>query len=673
MAVTKIQEDTMSNAFNKLEDFEQQNDGNTQAGTPEAAPEKAPKQEGSMSPLSWILNFLISFGLLALGVILGFTIKVPQWPDISMPMLGCGAGILAASIFSGIFVSIKAWRDEIVRVLFYGLELVFNIGVAIFTLAQSISSAAFGFLWLLSIVVIFPVCGLAVTAVVIICVPILILTVLAVLVACIYVPLTELFHAEDSASNKPTVAATVIGIVAVCVSVFLNVFNFVYLIPEQEAAIYRITYVVPEGARTEDPTGSKYNRYYFNRGVEEKYLFVAKMDGYSFGGWYYDSECTVPFESFGRYEKKGELTLYAKMELATVTIRFDADSYDYKTNSNLNLENGIGYATLGETYLLPTLDAPEGYTFIGWSERFVNATKFAVGDYQLIDSIEITEDNISFNSVTVYALFLELPTEKLELNKPLDIRTNTDGRPITNRGYYVEGSSETEYTFIFNQGAVSNYDSKYGSDYFSARVYKADGSLITVVSSKQLGGRFTVPAYTDFYIRFGDYDNSGSQPNESDHMKAMVMLATGHHDYEALAGALEIETKYPFVVTNPTTKDVSGYNCDDYDHIGNVYLTNVKTVKYTKNDEVKEFGVLISDNDTEGMKVTIAVYKDGVFVKAYTVDYDAVKKPSNNYAKIFNTADLEDGTYYLVFSLMDSERFDSSDSVKIVAQTPVAT
>ena len=118
--------------------------------------------------------------------------------------------------------------------------------------------------------------------------------------------------------------------------------------------------------------------------------------------------------------------------------------------------------------------------------------KFALGDYQLIDSIEITEDNISFNSVTVHALFLELPTEKLELNKPLDIRTNTDGRPITNRGYYVEGSSETEYTFIFNQGAVSNYDSKYGSDYFSARVYKADGSLITVVSSKQLGGRFTV-------------------------------------------------------------------------------------------------------------------------------------------------------------------------------------
>jgi hypothetical protein len=291
----------------------------------------------------------------------------------------------------------------------------------------------------------------------------------------------------------------------------------------------------------------------------------------------------------------------------------------------------------------------------------------------LIDSIEITEDNISFNNVTVYSLTLALPTEKLELNKPLDIRTNTDGRPITNRGYYVEGSSETEYTFIFNHGAVNNYESKYGSDYFSARIYKADGSLITVVSSKQLGGRFTVPAYTDFYIRFTDYDNSGSQPNESDHMKAMVMLATGHHDYKALAGTLEIETKYPFVVTNPTTKDVSGNNCDERDHIGDVYLTNVITVQYTKNDAIKEFGVLITDNDTEGMKVTIAIYKDGVLVTVYTVDYDTVKKPSNNYAKIFNTADLEDGTYYLVFSLADSERFDNSDSVKIVAQTPVAT
>ena len=669
MAVTKIQEDTMSNAFNKLEDFEQQPSENAEASTPQ----KAPKQEGSMSPLGWLLNFLISFGLLALGAILGFTINVPQWPEISMPMLGCGAGILAASIFSGIFVSIKAWRDEIVRVLFYGLELVFNIGVAIFTLAQSISSAAFGFLWLLSIVVIFPVCGLAVTAVVIICVPILILTVLAVLVACIYVPLTELFRAEESASNKPTVAAIVIGIVAVCVSVFLNVFNFVYLIPEQEAAIYRITYVVPEGARTKDPTGSKYNRYYFNRGVEEKYLFVAEMDGYSFGGWYYDSECTVPFESFGRYEKKGELTLYAKMELATVTIKYDAEAYNYKTNSNLKLDNAYGYATLGETYRLPTLVAPQGYTFIGWTERFVNATKFASGDYQLIDSIEITEDNISFNSVTVYALFLELPTEKLELNVPLDISTNTSGKPITNRGYYVAGSSKTEYTLILNHGSVGYSDYKYSSDYFTARVFNADGSLITVVSSKNLGGRFTVPAYTDFYIRFTDYDNSGSQPNESDHTKAMVMLATGHYDYQALAGALEIDTKDPFVVTTPTTKDVSGYVCDERDHIGDVYLTNVITVKYTKNDEIKEFGVLITDSDTEGMKVTIAVYnKDGVLVTVYTVDYDAVKKPSNNYAKIFNTADLEDGTYYLVFSLMDSERFDNSDRVKIVGQVPPA-
>ena len=71
------------------------------------------------------------------------------------------------------------------------------------------------------------------------------------------------------------------------------------------------------------------------------------------------------------------------------------------------------------------------------------------------------------------------------------------------------------------------------------------------------------------------------------------------------------------------------------------------------------------------MRVTIAVYKNGVFVKAYTVDYNAVKKPSNNYAKIFNTADLEDGTYHLVFCLADSEKyFDSSDSVKIVGQVP---
>ena len=629
------------------------------------------KRQSDLTVLEWIINFLVSFILIGIGAFLGFTIKVRAWNDISMPLLGCGSGVIAAILFSGIFVSIKALRDDIVETMLTLLSATLTVATSIAQGAISIAEYAFSWLWILAIVVIFPVFGIAIAAVMIICVPMLIFTVLATLVWCAYTSLTTLFNAEGSDKKAPHVVALVIGIFAVCTAVLLNVFNIAYLIPEQESATYKITYVVPEGAQTRDATGSKYNKYHFNRGAEAEYLYVAEKDGYNFEGWYYDAECTVPFESFGRYEKKGDITLYAKMNLATITIIFDADAYDYKTNFSLKLDNSCGYAMLGETYLLPALVAPEGYTFIGWSESFVNATKFASGDYQLIDSIEITEDNISFtNRVTVYAMFLELPTQELELNKPLDIKTNTSGKPITNCGYYVEGSSETEYTLVLNHGYLGNYDSKYESDYFTARVYNADGSIITIVSSKNLGGRFTVPAYTDFYIRFTDYDNSGSQPNESGHSSAMVMLTTGHYDYEALAGALSIDTKYPFVVTTPTTKDISGSYCDESVHIGNVYLTNVVTVSYTKNEEVKEFGVLITDDDCEGMRVTIAVYKNGVFVKAYTVDYNAVKKPSNNYAKIFNTSDLEDGTYHLVFCLTDSERFDNSDSVKVVGQVP---
>ena len=62
----------MSNKFETLEEFESQPNENAQSATPELALEKAPKQEGSMSLLSWLLNFFISFGLLALGVVLGF-------------------------------------------------------------------------------------------------------------------------------------------------------------------------------------------------------------------------------------------------------------------------------------------------------------------------------------------------------------------------------------------------------------------------------------------------------------------------------------------------------------------------------------------------------------------------------------------------------------------------
>lgn len=635
--------------------------------------ENIDKRQSDLTVLEWIINFLVSFALLGLGVLLGFTIKVPAWNDISMPMIGCGSGILAAVIFSGIFVSIKAYRDDIVETMLTLLSATLTVAVSIVKGALSIAEYTFSWLWILAIVVIFPVFGMSIAALMIICVPMLIFTVLATLVSCAYTSLTTLFNADNSNKKAPHIVALVISIVAVSVSVLLNVFNFVYLIPEQLEKIYTISYVAPDGTTISDPTGRKLNKYYFKHGADEKYLYTVKQDGYEFAGWYYDPEFTIPFESFGPYEKKGDITLYAKMDIAAISINYSGYGYNYYNSVRIyDLGGGVGY--LNKTYILPTLQAPSGYAFIGWSEKHVNDKDFISGNYTLIDSIFIDEDRLSFNLITVFPMFVEIPTTALNINVPVNISTESSWRnPQTNRRYYVSGSSKTEYTLIMNHG--DSYDhNTYEADYFVAHVYLADGTLVTSISSKFMGGRFSVPANTDFYISFVDYKDNGeiafASGSYTEYTRAEVMLATGHHEYESLAGALNVANNSTVDLTAPTQINFS--ISSDVDHItDDYYAYSFKTINYTKTDSITEFGLSVKTSKTlKTLKASVAVFKNGVFIDSFSIDY-LDEKNADGYAKILDNADLEDGSYQLVVSITCDLSFTSvlsSEKLSFIAK-----
>ena len=72
------------------------------------------------------------------------------------------------------------------------------------------------------------------------------------------------------------------------------------------------------------------------------------------------------------------------------------------------------------------------------------------------------------------------------------------------------------------------------------------------------------------------------------------------------------------------------------------------------------------DNFTN-ITVSIAVYKDGVFVDSFTVDYLAVMK-ANRYAKIFSVSELDEGNYHLVYCITGDNKLNSDDETLIVAQ-----
>lgn len=85
-------------------------------------------------------------------------------------------------------------------------------------------------------------------------------------------------------------------------------------------------------------------------------------DGYDFGGWYRDAECTNQW-NFGSDTVSGNLTLYAKWTPITYHITYNLDG----SSLTLGQSNPENYTLEMESF---TLQNPSkgGYTFTGWTE-----------------------------------------------------------------------------------------------------------------------------------------------------------------------------------------------------------------------------------------------------------------------------------------------------------------
>jgi hypothetical protein len=187
-------------------------------------------------------------------------------------------------------------------------------------------------------------------------------------------------------------------------------------------------------------------------------------------------------------------------------------------------------------------------------------------------------------------MFVEIPTTALNINVPVNISTESSWRnPQTNRRYYVSGSSNTEYTLIMNHGDSYDHDT-YDADYFAAYIYLANGTLVRYISSRSMGGCFSVPANTDFYISFVDYKNNGeiafASGSYTEYTRAEVMLATGYHKYESLAGALNVAKNSTVDLTAPTQINFSGTSSDADYITDDYYAYSFKTINYTKTDSI---------------------------------------------------------------------------------------
>ena len=111
-------------------------------------------------------------------------------------------------------------------------------------------------------------------------------------------------------------------------------------------------------------------------GLKAKEPSDPSEEGYTFAGWYGDSDCTKPYDFSTPVTKN--TTLYAKWDEIRYTVSFDLDGKGTIAPQSVKQ---------GETAKKPTDPSAEGYTFVGWY----------VDDIPYVFSTPVTKD------ITIYA------------------------------------------------------------------------------------------------------------------------------------------------------------------------------------------------------------------------------------------------------------------------------
>lgn len=171
-----------------------------------------------------------------------------------------------------------------------------------------------------------------------------------------------------------------------------------------------------------------------------------KNDGYSFGGWYTDVNCTTAYEFSTPVNT--DITLYAKW-LAKYTVSFDTDG-----GSTVESQTVVTGNKATKPAVIPT---KKGYNFVAWYTDNTYTTEF---DF---------ENTIITDNTTIYAKFEDASIFKL--GEYTFSKINTLEELTT--GYYVIGAynDSDEHYYYMTNNLSSGYASAVQNPilYFSAK------------------------------------------------------------------------------------------------------------------------------------------------------------------------------------------------------------
>lgn len=186
-------------------------------------------------------------------------------------------------------------------------------------------------------------------------------------------------------------------------------------------------------------------------------------DGYSFGGWYTDVNCTTAYDF--DLPVNTDITLYAKW-LAKYTVSFDTDG-----GSTVESQTVVTGNKATKPAVNPT---KKGYNFIGWYTDNTYTTEF---DF---------EKAIITDNTTIYAKFEDASIFKLDGYTFSKISTLEE----LTTGYYVIGG--------YNEKANTNY---YMGE-ISGDIFSADATYKNYYGIKVENGKLLIQDLNDNYINF---------------------------------------------------------------------------------------------------------------------------------------------------------------------------
>lgn len=301
---------------------------------------------------------------------------------------------------------------------------------------------------------------------------------------------------------------------------------------------------------------------------------VSEKEGYTFGGWYTDSEFTTKYEFTS--EVNSNMTLYAKYDINTYNAKF----YDGETELT-DLNQTVEYGKTLSDVVAPT---KEGYTFNGWYTDNALATEYNV-------------DNLVKANITLYAKYTI---------KSYDVKFYDDDKELTDLKQTVQygktinnvvAPTKEGYKFI---GWYTNSDLT--TEYNTDNLVKANVTLYA---------KYEVASYT---VKFTGMDNTEKFPD----VKVEYKRAVSAPSYTPIKG-------------NAGSMVFAGWYTEDgnlYDFKTPVTSNLVLVAKYTTDTNVVKF----YDGETEltdlvqnvafGQKATsvVAPTKEGYTFDGWYID-----------------------------------------------------